>query len=197
MTGVGLLAQALQAELANAGSPLAGKTQELVQSIGEAHQRLRAVVRGLMPVEAIPEGLMAAMDNMARQCETLSRIPCTFECDRPVHVADPDIALHLFRIAQEAVNNAVRHGQPSHVTIRLEQTAGRLEVVVTDDGRGVGEIPQGHTGTGLQSMGQRARLLGGDCSIQPREQGGTIVRCWVPVAPALPGARRAPSEGGS
>jgi PAS domain S-box-containing protein len=181
MTGIGLLAQSLESGLTQAGSPLAAKTQELVHNIAEAHQRLRSVVRGLVPVEAIPEGLMAAMDNLARHCETVSGIPCRFQCEPAVHVDDPVTALHLFRIAQEAVNNAVRHGQPSEITIRLEQTAQRLEVVVTDDGRGIGESAVGHAGAGLAGMGQRARLLGGDCSIQPRDGGGTIVRCWVPL----------------
>lgn len=181
MTGIGLLAQSLQAALTQAESPLAAKTQELVHNIGEAHQRLRSVVRGLVPVEAIPEGLMAAMDNLARHCETVSGIPCRFQCEPAVRVDDPVTALHLFRIAQEAVNNAVRHAKPSEVTIRLQQTAQRFEVVVTDDGRGIGEIPATHAGAGLAGMGQRARLLGGDCSVQAREAGGTTVRCWIPL----------------
>jgi signal transduction histidine kinase len=191
MTGIGLLAQSLQAALTQAESPLAAKTQELVHNIGEAHQRLRSVVRGLVPVEAIPEGLMAAMDNLARHCETVSGIPCRFQCEPAVHVDDPVSALHLFRIAQEAVNNAVRHGQPSEITIRLNHAAQRLEVVVTDDGRGIGEMPPGHAGAGLAGMGQRARLLGGDCSIQPRDAGGTVVRCWVPLPARTSGARTA------
>lgn len=184
MTGIGLLAQTLQAELMKAESPLAARTQDLVRSIGDAHQRLRSVIRGLMPVETVPEGLMAALEHLAKQCETTSGIPCRFQCEPPVHVEDPGTALHLFRIAQEAVNNAVRHGQPAQITLSLGQIAKRLEMVVTDDGRGLGEIPAGHSGIGLDSMRQRASLLGGDCSIQSREGGGTLVRCWVPW-PAL------------
>jgi len=189
MTGIGLLAQTLQAELVKAQSPLAARSQELVRSISDAHQRLRAVIRGLMPVEAIPEGLMAALENLAKQCEAAARIHCRLQCEPPVHVEDPGTALHLFRIAQEAVNNAVRHGQPAQIAISLRQIAQRLEIVVTDDGRGLGEIPAGHSGIGLDSMRQRARLLGGECSIQPRDGGGTVVRCWVPSLDA-PGARR-------
>jgi PAS domain S-box-containing protein len=186
MTGIGLLAQTLQAELVKLKSPLAARTQELVQGISDAHQRLRSVIRGLMPVETMPEGLMAALKNLAAQCETVSRIPCGFQCEPPVHVEDPATALHLFRIVQEAVNNAVRHGQPAQITLSLGQIAQRLEILVADDGRGLGEIPTGHSGIGLASMRQRARLLGGDCSIQSREGGGTVVRCWVPL-PRSPG----------
>jgi len=128
---------------------------------------------------------MEALKTLARQCETVSRIPCRFRCEPPIHLDDPATALHLFRIAQEAVNNAVRHGQPGQITVSLGQRAQRLEIVVTDDGRGLGEVPEGHAGIGLDSMRQRARLLGGDCLIQAREGGGTVVRCWVP----LPGLR--------
>jgi signal transduction histidine kinase len=191
MTGIGLLAQILQAELAKTGSPLAARTEELVESISDAHQRLRSVIRGLMPVEAIPEGLMAALENLARQCETVSSVPCRFQCERPVHVEDPGVALHLFRIAQEAVNNAVRHGQPTQITVSLVENAQGLEIVVTDNGRGFGEIAAGHSGVGLKGMRQRARLLGGDCSIHPRDGGGTVVACWVPSPSKAADARAA------
>jgi len=180
MTGIGLLAQALQTQLAKTSSPLAAKAEDLVQSINDGQKQLRSIVRELMPVEAIPEGLMVALQDFAKQSETLYKVSCVFQCEKPVHFDDPTAARHVFRIVQEAVNNAVRHGQPAHVTIGLERIGPRLEIVVTDDGRGLGEIPAGHSGIGLDSMRQRARLLGGDCSIQPREGGGTLVRCWIP-----------------
>jgi two-component system CheB/CheR fusion protein len=180
MTGVGLLAQTLEGELAKAGSPLTARTEELVQSIGDAQQRLRSVVRGLMPVEAIPEGLMAALGTLARQSEAASGIACRFECRPPVHLEDSVPALQLFRIAQEAVHNALRHAEASQLVLRLKREAGRLEISVTDDGRGMRDMPAGHPGTGLEGMRQRARLLGGDCSVQPRDGGGTVVICWVP-----------------
>lgn len=180
MTGIGLLAQTLQEELVKAESPLATRSQELAHSIRDAHQRLRTVIRGLMPVEAIPEGLMAALDHLATQCETASGIRCQFQCEPPVKIETPDIALHLFRIAQEAVNNAARHGQPSRITISLRETGRRLELAVTDDGRGMGGLPREHVGLGLEIMRQRARLVGGECATLPRDGGGTVLSCWVP-----------------
>ena len=97
-------------------------------------------------------------------------------------------AKHVFRIVQEAVNNAVRHGKPTHIAISLEQVEGRLEVAVTDDGNGLKETPEGQPGIGLESMRQRAQLLGGDLSVQPRTDGGTVVRCWMPLPSSTPDA---------
>jgi len=182
MTGIGLLAQSVLVDLERAQSPMADRVRELVSSIGDAQQRLRTVIRGLMPVDEIPEGLMAALGELARRAETMSGIPCGFRCDEPVHVIDTGTAKHLFRIAQEAVNNAVRHAQASRIEIRLLQDAGRLIVEVTDDGIGPGRPQPGHTGIGLASMAQRAHLLGGECTVRGRSLGGTNVRCWVPLA---------------
>jgi two-component system CheB/CheR fusion protein len=189
MTGIGLIAQGLLGELVKTDSPLAARTRELVESIHVAHQRLRSVIRGLMPVEAMPDGLMAALTHLAGQCEAASRVSCHFECEPPVSVDDPAMALHLFRIAQEAVNNAVRHAQPVHIGISLAAMPQRIEVVVTDDGRGFSDIKADHSGTGLESMRQRAHLLGGDISLRPREGGGTVLTCWVPRRSGLADAR--------
>lgn len=182
MTGISLLAQSLHDELARAASPLAPRVQDLVDNIGEAHQRLRGVIRGLMPVDDIPEGLMAALHDLSVRAETLSGVPCAFRCDPPVHVSDVGTAKHLFRIAQEAVNNAVRHARASMIEITLEEVPEHLVVMVTDNGVGPGRLDRTHTGIGLAGMQQRAHLLGGDCSIRPQPQGGTLVRCWVPAA---------------
>jgi two-component system CheB/CheR fusion protein len=195
MTGIGLLAQTLQAQLTKAQSPLAGKSHELIVNIGEVHQKLRSAIRGLMPVEAMPEGLMVAIQELAKQSAAVHQLSCQFQCETPVHVDDPAVARHLFRIVQEAVNNAARHGKPTHITISLEQTGERLLIGVADDGRGIEETAPGHDGIGLESMRQRACLLGGDVSIRPRDGGGTVVTCWVPWPAATRDARAARREG--
>jgi PAS domain S-box-containing protein len=188
MTGIGLLAQTLQTHLAKGSSPLAAKAKDLVRSIDGAQKQLRSIVRELMPVEAIEEGLMAALQELATQAETQYGLRCHFRCERPVYLDDPVAAKHVLRIVQEAVNNSVRHGKPTHITISLEQVEKRLEVAVSDDGDGLKETQDGQPGIGLESMRQRAHLLGGDLSVQPRKDGGTVVRCWMPLAPATPDA---------
>jgi two-component system CheB/CheR fusion protein len=181
LTGIGLLAQTLRTRLANAGSTLAAKAAELVTCIEDAQKQLRAAARELMPVDTIPEGLMEALNTLVKQCETTSGIPCRFQCEPPIHFEDPGTALHLFRIAQEAVHNARRHSQAAEISVTLQRVGDSLEIVVTDDGTGLKQVPGNHSGIGMDSMRQRARLLGGDCSVLPREGGGTVVRCRVPL----------------
>lgn len=188
MTGIGLLAQSLQSQLVKAQSPLADKAQDLVTTIGEAHKKLRSAIRGLMPVDAMPEGLMVALANLARQTEAVHHVSCQVECEKPVHLGDPSVAKHLFRIVQEAVNNAVRHGKPACITISLGQVDDRLEIVVADDGRGMENTSERHDGIGLESMRHRARLLSADLIIQSREGGGTTIVCRVPL-PAIAAGR--------
>ena len=184
MTGIGLLAQTLHSHLAKTSSALASRAEDLVRSIDEAQKQLRSIVRELMPVEATPDGLMAALQELATQAETQYNLRCQFRCARPVYLDDPAAAKNVFRIVQEALNNAVRHAKPKHIVINLSQTGQRLEVTVSDDGSGLKEIQGARPGIGLDSMWQRAHLLGGDLSIQPRVGGGTTLTCWVPLPPS-------------
>ena len=83
---------------------------------------------------------MAALQELATQAETQYGIRCDFRCERPVYLDDPAAAKHVFRIVQEAVNNAVRHGKPTHIDDQPGQQVGqRLEVAVSDDGDGLKE----------------------------------------------------------
>jgi signal transduction histidine kinase len=106
-----------------------------------------------------------------------------------VLVHDSAAAKHVFRIVQEAVHNAARHGQPEQITVSLAPTHTHLEMTVTDDGTGLKERSGTHQGIGLDSMRQRARLLGGDLAIHAKEGGGTVVECWIPWPSRVPNAR--------
>jgi two-component system CheB/CheR fusion protein len=140
--------------------------------------------------------MMVALDALAKQSEASSGIACRFECEPPVHVEDSGTAVQLYRIAQEAVHNAVRHAEATQIVVTLTRKEQRLEIAVSDDGRGLDDRPAGHPGIGLASMHQRARLLGGDCSIEPRDEGsGTVVMCWVPSPERVEPETRAPKTG--
>ncbi len=185
ITGIGLLAQTLQSQLASQRSPLSAQAQDVVDTIAAAHKRLRGVVRGLMPVEAVPEGLAVALADLTSQCQSVTGITCRLRCDMPAPIDDPATALHLYRIAQEAVNNAVRHAHPGEIVVALSRADDGIEIAVSDDGRGLRSAVT-HDGIGLKGMQQRARLLGGDCVFERRPGRGTIVRCWAPLTGPRP-----------
>src|SRR5205823_4514559 len=123
-----LTAQNLKAEAARAG--------EIARHVREAISQARQLARGLSPVVLESEGLMAALQEMAARTEQISRIPCQFQSSPPVLVQDHAVATHLYRIAQEAVSNAIRHSKSRQVLIHLQAAAGKIVLMVKD--RGIG-----------------------------------------------------------
>lgn len=180
VTGIALLATALQEQLKRVGLAEADRAAELVQHIRDAHEQLRRLSRGLQPVDITPIGLQAALGDLAERSVS-DRLTCTFACDGEVTVHAPTHATHLYRIAQEAVSNAVRHGGCSRITIRLAERNGVVTLSVTDNGAGIQENPDGHGGMGLRTMQYRATQIGGVLSVnKPNEGGGTVVTCIYP-----------------
>ena len=179
MTGIGLLAKALQKKLHRAESEYAQDLDELVGHIGDAHAQLRAISSGLAPVELIPEGLGKALRNLAELTDRSHGLCCSFIGDG-TEVVDPSVALHLYRIAQEAVSNAIRHGLPSEITILLEKEGPYTTLTISNDGQSIQHAPDTHDGMGIRTMKHRADLIQGSLRVAPAEGGGTVVSCRVP-----------------
>lgn len=157
--------------------------------IVEALTQARALARGLYPVPPEPDGLMNALRNLADHVARDWRLDCTFDTNSAVLVPDPMIATHCYRIAQEAVNNALKHSGARRIELQLTLTAETLELSVRDFGHGwsAAKLPQG---LGLQTMRQRARLMGGRLDVQNLPEGGLRVSCSLPRARAV----RPPSQ---
>jgi two-component system CheB/CheR fusion protein len=178
LVGLGLLAQNLSEALgAGADAQLAGK---LAAGISVANQHVRELSRGLVPAAVEAAGLPAALSELAKATEQRHGIACRVETSRDLEIGNGVVATHLYRIAQEAVGNAVRHASASTISITLEgdDREGRLEI--GDDG--VGIQPQGERGEGLglRIMRYRCELIGGTLSVDRRDGGGTLVICAVP-----------------
>jgi signal transduction histidine kinase len=107
----------------------------------------------------------------------LFRVSCIFKCDVPVEVNDASAATHLYRIAQEACHNAIKHGQAGHVVIELSRAQGGVSLIVRDDGVGFSEPPGSSKGMGLHTMRYRAAMIGGVISISPNDPTGTVIMC--------------------
>jgi signal transduction histidine kinase len=177
LTGLGLMVDALAA----GGPPAAGG---LVGKIAEALRRIRADVRrlatGLVPVGVPPEGFGAVLEDLAAQVRDQCRVGC--EC---VTVGDPRLpdsaaATHLFRIAQEAVSNALRHGRATAIRITLRGEPGAVTMEVRDNGAG---FSPGEGGLGIRLMRDRAARIGGELAVAPTD-GGTVVTVRTPAAPS-------------
>jgi two-component system CheB/CheR fusion protein len=181
LTGLGLLARSLSEALPKQGSGQASETADkLAAGIAAANRHVRALAMGLVPVPVEADGLMSALENLAKGVEDQYGLPCHFECATPVEVADANTATHLYRIAQEAVTNAARHAQASATSIRLEKGERALRLEVRDNGIGV-DAERLHKGKrmGLRIMEHRCALIGGMFTLQRPEIGGTVVSCTI------------------
>ena len=187
LAATALNCELLREELAEQGSPFAARARLIVELIEKSIRLSRQSARGLDPVAMDSEGLMAALEEMATATTDLFRIPCTFECESPVLIHDAPVAEHLFRIAQEAVRNAVSHARASRIAVTLETTENGLELRIEDDGAGF-DLSDSSRGMGLRIMQIRARLIGAAFRATRRAGGGTIIECVLPQL-AVPARR--------
>ena len=181
LTGVAFLTKALEKKLAERGMPEAADASQIAQMINETIMQSRGLARGLCPVDLTAEGLMTALGEYAGYVEKLFDIACTFRCDEPVLVHDDSVAMHLYRITQEAVNNAVRHGQAQKIEITMAASEGSPKLTVTDDGVGLPDEPAPSEGMGLRIMNYRARMTGGALDVRRGRVGGTVVTYFFPL----------------
>jgi signal transduction histidine kinase len=164
-------------------SPAAAETlEESAQTVNRNVVIARELASGLQAVELSASGLKNALrDLAARACEN-SGIKCHFKAARGVQVPDDTSALHLYRIAQEAVANAIKHSGAKNVLIHLDRNPTHTCVSVQDDGKGF--IPRRRgKGLGLHMMRYRANALGGELKIERRRTGGMDITCVIPTKP--------------
>jgi signal transduction histidine kinase len=179
LAGIELMSQVLEQKLAAKSKSDAARVAEIGKYVREAISHTRLLARGLSPVTLESEGLMSALQELAGSTEKMFGIRCRFECEAPVLIDDLAIATHLYRIAQEAVSNAIKHGKAKQVIIRLEEKAA-TRLTVHDDGSGFPKNGPSGKGMGLRIMQYRAGIVNASVSIEANETGGTTVTCSVP-----------------
>lgn len=150
----------------------------LDNSINEARQ----LARGLYPVRVESNGLNPAIEELASTTRSRHGIECFMESVSPVSIGDRVAATHIYRIAQEAVSNAVKHSGARRIWIRLNRQGGNVELIVEDDGMGIPDSRPRGDGMGLQIMDYRAKMLGGSVRVDRRPAGGTMIVCNIPLA---------------
>jgi PAS domain S-box-containing protein len=193
LTGIAFMSKVLESKLHEKSLPESCDAEKIVKLVNEAINKTRELSRGLLPVVSDAHGLMSALTRYAEEMQDLFRITCRFECGEPVLLYDVNAATHLYHIAREAVNNAIKHGNPSHVVIGLFAKNGEGTLSVQDDGKGISETSSNHAGMGLNIMNYRANMVGGSLDIRRNFTGGTSVVCLFPLRSVADG-RRADNE---
>jgi signal transduction histidine kinase len=131
----------------------------------------------LYPVDIETGGLISALQGLASSTRDILRVSCRFKCNNAIPVRDPVTAQHLYRIAQEAITNAVRHGKPKNIRIELASAKSKTTLKVANDGKDFPRILAKKKGLGLNIMEYRARMIGGTLEVKRGRKGGAIVTC--------------------
>jgi two-component system sensor kinase FixL len=179
LTGVAFALEVLGQKLVARAAPETAGIRKTAELVDQAITQAREMARGLQPVTLEASGLVAALQELAAKVEQMFRVSCLFVSDGPVLVHDNLVATHLYRIAQEAISNAVKHGKAKTIMIDLSADRRELGMTITDDGVGLGQASSDGKGIGLQTMQYRARLIGGALEVRPGKSGGTSVICRV------------------
>ena len=184
LTGIGLLSQDVTRHLEEEGHERAEDMSEITEHIKEADQYARDLSHGLIPVDVEgqkPSALPEALRQLAQNAERLFDVSCDFEEVDSAHIHDNTTATHLYRIAQEAVNNAVRHGNADRVRLLLAAGEDQIRLQVRDDGSGFDEDASAEAdGMGVHIMNYRARIIGGTLDLSSAIGEGTVVTCTLP-----------------
>lgn len=163
----------LQAEADAAG--------ELGSLLRDSVVQTRDLARGLLPVRLGQIGLVLALESLAQSIARLQGVNCTFESQGAATTYEEGAAINLYRIAQEAINNATRHGKARNIAISLDTTERFTTLRVLDDGVGISQAMANDSGMGLNIMRYRARLNGGELRIEQPKSGGTIISCTARI----------------
>lgn len=177
LAGIGFMGKVLERKVSTGQQVESGDVSEIVELIDQAITLTRGFARGLNPVRLEADGLMMALAELASNVEKLFGITCCLEYENPVLIGDNAIATHLYRIAQEALNNAIKHGKADKVTIAMKQEGETCILTVEDDGLGIGNALSHGKGMGLNIMQYRASMIGALLDIKNRESGGTVISC--------------------
>ena len=188
LAAIGYAATFLANDLRQREQPEAAKAEQIRELVGKAVSHTRDLARGIFPVQMNEGGLSVALDELARNTASQTGLSVSFYETGNPQIEDPEHRLHLYRIVQEAVNNALKHGGARKITIILNKQENSLRLAVADDGKGMVPASNGAPGMGLRSMQYRARALGGELKIDSQPGQGMVVSCEIPNRPPQPAA---------
>ena len=180
LAGIELMSQVLEQKLVRRSKAAAARAGDIAKNVRDAIRHTRLLARGLSPVTLESEGLMSALYELAMNTEKIFHVACRFDCSPPVMVSDYSTASHLFRLAQEAVSNAIKHGRAKRILIRLKEQRGQMSLSIIDNGSGFPTKFPKAQGMGLRIMQSRAGMIGGALAIERNAGGGASVTVTAP-----------------
>jgi len=181
LAGIELMSQVLEQKLAPKSKADAARVAEIGGHVREAIGQTRSLARGLFPVTLQSDGLKSALEELAVNTEKIFGITCRLVTHGEMKISDLSAATHLYRIAQEAVSNAFKHGKAKEVAIELDCGPERISLRVSDNGIGFSREAAKNKGMGLRIMHYRAGMLGCTLSVERNGNGGISVVCLVPA----------------
>lgn len=179
LTAIELMSHALSRELKAVAPAQAKSAANITKYIQRAIALTRQLAHGLAPIAAGEDGLMMALTDLASMT-TAAGVRCEFTCDQQVKITDTAVAAHLYRIAQEAITNSLKHGKARHIQLRFADRGGQVEFSIEDDGRGLPKAAARKIGMGLQLIQHRARLIGGQIVMRSVPGQGVRIVCSLP-----------------
>lgn len=179
LASLAVLAEVVSRDPDQKNSRVAARMLEIARLARQSADEVRGLASNLLPVKIGQLGLECALCELADETSARHNVRCRFSMGGPITISDNNAAAQIFRIAQEATGNALRHARAKNITIELSESGGMVSLVVQDDGTG---LPRRRKkgGLGLHTMNYRAKMLGGSLEIGPSEGGGTAVRCAFP-----------------
>ncbi|OYW76154.1 MAG: hypothetical protein B7Z37_09970 [Verrucomicrobia bacterium 12-59-8] len=183
LTAVLMSINGLHDELLAKAPAFAEHAQHASQSLREALAEVRGLSHGLAPVPLWEQGLEHALQALADATTRSSGVRCVFECPEHITEISESTACNLYRIAQEAVNNALKHAESGEIRIGLERRAGLLVLEIDDDGCGLPEVPAEGGGIGFRIMQHRTEVIGGRMEHGAPPAGGTRIAVHIPTTP--------------
>src|SRR5215468_7661628 len=169
------MSQVLEQKLTPKSKADAARVADIAKHVREAISQTRSLARGLFPVTLESEGLKSALEELAVNTEKIFVINCRLVSRGEMKITDLAAATHLYRIAQEAVSNAFKHGKAKDITIELDCEPDRISLRVRDNGVGFSRGAAKNKGMGLRIMRYRAGMLGGALAVEPNGNSGTSV----------------------
>lgn len=179
LTGIGFLVAGLKKDLQD-HKDSDQEIDTISDLVEKAIAQTRILAEGLNPVTLELHGLITSLQRLTLHTQKLYNIPCAFRSNATLNSINDDTAYQIYRIAQEAITNAVKHSNPSTITVTLHQDEQHLTLKITDDGTGLNPAQQREGGQGMQIMRYRTRILNGDLHIESQNSEGTSVSCVIP-----------------